>query len=269
MSFDFPFILVCATVISGLIWLVDSLLWVKKRQALATANNQSASRPKVVEYARSFFPVLLIVLLIRSFVAQPFRVPTGSLEPTVQPVEFLLVNQFAYGLRLPVWHSKIVPISEPKRGDIVVFRWPVNPKIDFVKRVIGLPGDHISYVNKVLTINGKKASQKLVGYAVDSDGGSRNWPVKVMQENLLGVIHKIYVCAKQAQCPTQQVHNFYNLVVPKGHYFMMGDNRDNSEDSRIWGFVSEKALIGKAFLIWLSWDTKTSSIRWQRIGTIL
>lgn len=257
MNLDFTFILTTATILSGVLWLVDVLLWGKTAK---TVKHPS----KVIEYARSFFPVLVFVLIIRTFVASPFRVPTGSLEPTVMPGDFLLVEHFSYGLRLPVWEKKIIPISYPKRGDIVVFHWPANPEhVDFVKRAIGLPGDRISYIKKVLYVNGKEASQKFVRYATDNDGAGHSWTVNVVEENLDGVKHLIYINPKAPDT------DFVNLVVPQGEYFMMGDNRDSSDDSRYWGFVADKYLIGRAVLIWLSWDTSTDSVRWSRFGTLL
>ncbi len=260
MNFDFLFILTTLTLISGGISLVDLIFWKKKRAA--------AQDPKLVEYSHAFFPVFLLVLLIRSFIAEPFRVPTGSLEPTVMPGALLLVTQYNYGLRLPVWGTKIIPTGELKRGQIVVFHWPVDHSVDFVKRVIGLPGDHISYINKVLYVNGQVMPQQFVGYATDSDGtNSRRWPVKIMQENLDGVSHQIYVCANQNQCPVP-AQNFDNLVVPAGEYFMMGDNRDNSDDSRSWGFVKDDLIVGRAVFIWFSWDSATSRVRWDQLGSI-
>lgn len=264
MSINFPFILLSLTAIAGVISLIDIIFW--------AANREKDQKPPVlVEYSRSFFGVLLVVLIIRSFVVQPYRVPTGSLEPTVLPGDFIVVNQFAYGLRLPVWEKKIISISEPKRGDIVVFHWPGNPKVNFVKRVIGLPGDHISYIDKTLYINGTKASQKVLGTATDiAPQGTPKWPVNIIEENLSGIKHKIYQCKNLNNCPPNpDPQNFYDLVVPKGQYLMMGDNRDNSEDSRIWGFVPEQYLVGKAFLIFLSWDSNNHSVRWHRIGNIL
>lgn len=257
MDFNFPFILTAITLIAGAIWLVDVLIWGK------TAKN--AKHPVVLDYAKSFFPVLLFVLIVRSFIVSPFRVPTGSLEPTVRPGDFLLVEHFSYGLRLPVWERVIVPISQPKHGDIIVFHWPANPRdVDFVKRVIGVPGDKISYINKVLYINGKKMPQKFIKYDTDTYGpGTGTWTVKVMQEDFEGHKHMIYLN------PKNPATNFRNLVVPKGEYFMMGDNRDSSDDSRYWGFVKTKYFIGKAFLVWLSWDSETDSVRWHRFGTII
>lgn len=271
MSFDFPTLLLLITVLCGVIALVDIIYcyWLKRK---GRANEISEKKPLVIDYARAFFPVLLIVFLIRSFVIQPYRVPTGSLEPTIIPGDFILVNQFAYGLRFPVWNKKLVNIGEPKTGQIALFFWPVNNHVTFIKRVIGVPGDRISYINKVLYVNGKAATQKFVGYTTDSNGpGTPTWRVAIYREDLNGVKHDIYICPKDSiYCPTSGIHNFYNLVVPKGKYFMMGDNRDNSDDSRDWGFVPEKDFIGKAMFIWMSWDSEQSNwlkkIRWDRIG---
>ncbi|MDF1653567.1 MAG: signal peptidase I [Coxiellaceae bacterium] len=275
MMNNFPFILLCLTCISGAIWLVDSLFFAKQRQAKVT-DGSSAKLPLIAEYAKSFFPVFLIVLLLRSFIGQLYDVPTGSLEPTVIPGDLIYVNQFAYGLHLPVWGTKILSVSEPKRGDIAVFHYPVNPKIDFVKRVVGLPGDTIDFVDNVLTINGKKVPQSFVKTTTDSAGSSNRWTVDEMQENLLGVKHKVYNCAAtSANCPLRTLHNFTHLVVPKGNYFMMGDNRADSDDSRGWGFVPQKYLVGKGEMIVISWDQVTSwlkfwdKVRWKRIGTMI
>lgn len=280
MTFDFPTILVLITVFTGVVSLVDiiySALINKKveRQSNSGKNKTTKKKPVIIEYSRAFFPVLLIVLLIRSFIAQPYQVPTASLEPTIVPGDFILVTQYNYGLRLPAWNKKIINIGEPKTGEIALFYWPVNPAVTFVKRVIGVPGDRVSYINKVLYINGKEAKQKLIGYTTDSNGpGGPSWKVAIYEENLNGVKHKIYVCTKDAiNCPNREAHNFYNLVIPKGKYFMMGDNRDNSDDCRDWGFVPEKSFIGKALYVWMNWDRSQTNwlkkIRWDRIGTKL
>lgn len=212
------------------------------------------------DYAQSFFPILLVVWVLRSFIVQPYRVPTGSLEPTVKPGDFIAVSQYAYGLHFPIFNFKFLPFGEPKRGDIALFRWPVNPKMVFVKRVIGIPGDHIVYRNKRLTINGVPAKQQFVKDTVDyGDGPGESRPVQEVQENLSGVKHKIFV-----QAVGGETRNF-NIVVPPHMYFMMGDNRDDSDDSRSWGFVPEKNLIGRAFGIWFSWDPVHHRVRWSRI----
>ncbi len=267
MNFNFPLILLSATVICGVITLIDSISGAhKKRKA------SGGSVPWTIDYARSLFPVFLIVFFVRSFLFQPYVVPTGSLKPTVMPIEFLFVNQYDYGVYWPVWHKLIFPVGTPQRGQIALFHWPVNPEVNFIKRVIGVPGDHISYINKVLYINGKEMSQKFLGYATDSDsnsGAGPTWKMKVMQENLDGLKHDIYVCADSSQCPSQGVQNFYNLVIPKGEYLMMGDNRDNSDDGRDWGLVPANDFIGEAKRIIMSWDSQHHRVRWHRIGTAL
>jgi signal peptidase I len=257
MNVNFPLILVIATFLTGLIYLIDVLLLAKRRK------KSNKKMPWWVDYARSFFPVLLIVLVIRSFIVQPFRVPTGSLEPTVLPNDFVAVNQFAYGLRLPVLNTKILSIGEPKRGDIVVFRYPIDPKVDYVKRMIGVPGDHVVYKNKILTINGKEMSQRFLHKGMDFEPPDVYIPVDVKEEDLSGIKHEILVRREGGNWGR------VDLVVPEGQYFVMGDNRDNSADSRYWGFVPEENLIGKAFLIWLSWDSTRHWVRWSRIGTKL
>jgi len=257
-TFNFPLLLTVIVFLTGIIWLVD-VLFFKRRRLKKTPH---AKEPKLVEYSRSFFPVLLLVLVIRSFIIQPYRVPTGSLEPTILPGDFIAVNQFAYGLRLPVINTKIASVGEPEIGQIAVFRWPVDPNVDFIKRVVGTPGDHVVYKNKVLYINGKEATQKLIGGATDyEEGGNLN--VKKYQENLNGIKHDILVNPYGGQIGD------FDVVVPKGYYFMMGDNRDNSADSRDWGFVPEENLIGKGFFIWMSWDSQKHRVRWRRIGTVL
>jgi len=250
--FDIAFVLTSLTLITGIISLLDVLVFSKKRL--------HGKMPIVIEYARAFFPVFLLVLSIRSFLIQPYKVPTGSLEPTILPVEFIVVNQYAYGLRLPVLNTKILDIGEPKRGDIALFRFPKDPSMLFVKRVIGLPGDHIVYHNKILTINNKVVWQTPFGMDLDVEGGFPV-PVQVRVENLDDVIHKIFIK------PGYKEWENVDVVVPPGSYFMMGDNRDSSNDSREWGVVPEENLVGRAFGVWMSWDSGKHGIRWERIGT--
>lgn len=240
--------LVVLSLVSGLIYLLDILFWAKKRSP-----TQKPSR--VIEYSRSFFPVFFIVLLLRSFLVEPFRIPSGSLEPTLLVGDFLAVNKFAYGFRLPVIEKKVLSITNPKTGDIAVFRWPPDPSFDYIKRVIGVPGDKISYHNKVLTINGQEMTRTFLGYTTDESSGRA---VAKYNENLNGVIHEIFVR------PDVSAVDF-ELEVPEGQYFMMGDNRDDSADSRFWGFVSDEYLRGKAFLIWMSWNGNTDIVRWNRL----
>lgn len=263
MIINFLLVLLCLTVFCGVVTLVDYLIRGCKKP--------TTDLPILVDYARSLFPVFLIVLLLRSFVIQPYRVPSGSLEPTLIPGDFILVNQYEYGIRLPVWHNKIFSVSHLKRGQIALFHWPVNPHITFVKRVIGLPGDRVSYINKVLFINGKEMKQKYLGERAIQQS-DRKLRMSYYQEDLDGVKHGIYVCAKDEKfCPNQGV-NFYNLLIPQGQYLMMGDNRDDSDDSRNWGFVPEGQFIGRAILVWMSWDSNATwlnKIRWHRIGNSL
>lgn len=265
MTVNFPLILASLTLFTGIIVLIDFLLltFQKKRGRAA----RTKKLPTTIEYARAFFPVLIIVFLLRSFVAQPYRVPTGSLEPTVLGGDFILVNQYQYGLHFPVWHKKIIDFSKPQRGQIVLFFYPVNTDFTFVKRVIGLPGDTISYINKVLYINGKEMKQTFQEYGVAASDDRKGYPVAIYNEDLDGIKHKIY--ARTTFPPI----NFYNLKVPAGKYFMMGDNRDSSDDSRFWGFVREDELIGRAIFIWMSWDPYAEKlfekVRWQRIGKAL
>lgn len=250
--FDIPFILTSITLITGVVALLDVLFLVKKRS--------DDKPPLLIEYARAFFPVFLLVLLIRSFLICPYKVPTGSLEPTVLPGEFLLVNQYVYGLRLPVFNTKIWSIGEPKRGDITLFRPPHDPSRPFVKRVIGLPGDHVVYRHKILTVNGNVMWQTPFGMDLTTEA---DLPVQVQVklENLDQVTHKIFIR------PGRKMWEDIDVVVPPHSYFMMGDNRDNSNDSREWGVVPEENLIGRAIVIWMSWDSTRSRVRFDRIGT--
>lgn len=207
---------------------------------------------------RSLFPVLLIVILVRCFIFQPYRVPTGSLEPTVMPGDLIFVTQYNYGLNLPLLDKKWWPVATPQRGQIALFRWPVNPTITFVKRVIGVPGDHISYHHKVLSINGVVMQQKDMGsfHEVGGPGGD----VHRYLEHLGGVQHYIL---RNKDVPAT---DFTDLVVPAHHYFMMGDNRDDSDDSRDWGFVAESAFVGRAQWVWFNINFSPFDIDWHRIG---
>ncbi len=254
MNFNFELILFYATLICGIIALLDVIFWAKKRKI------SQRKMPLIIDYARAFFPVLLLVFLLRSFLYEPFRIPSGSLKPTLNVGDFILVNKFHYGVRLPVIHTKIFELNEPKRGDIMVFRWPPNPSYDFIKRVIGLPGDKISYENKVLYINGEKIPQTLIKNEVDKDESGTSWQVELKQEDLLGIKHDIY------QTPEKSNDDFHDVVVPEGMFFVMGDNRDGSADSRFWGFVPEANIVGKATLVWMSWNSDKHNIRWDRIG---
>jgi len=254
MNFNFELILFYATLVCGVIAFIDIIFWAKKR------NQRNKKMPLIVDYARSFFPVLLVVFLLRSFLYEPFRIPSGSLKPTLDVGDFILVNKFHYGTRLPVIHKKIFENNEPQRGDIMVFRWPPNPSFDFIKRIVGVPGDKISYIDKVLYINGEKIPQTFIENTTDKDEVGTTLNVELKSEDLFGVKHDIY------QTPNRINEDFKDIEVPKGMYFVMGDNRDGSADSRFWGFVPEKNIVGKAVLVWMSWNSDKYSIRWKRIG---
>jgi signal peptidase I len=277
--------LVLACLVTGGIWLADAMLFAPRRRRLAleptTAGGAPVTggapatpykEPVIVEYSRSFFPVILIVLLLRSFLIEPFRIPSGSMMPTLLVGDFILVNKFAYGLRWPVLNKKFVQIGDPERGDVVVFRFPRDPSIDYIKRVVGVPGDEIRYRNKTLYVNGKPAPQTPVGkyLGVGSGMGMSNADLRL--EDLSGVEHEILVDPNSPDFKC----NFYStlavggaLEVPEGKYFVMGDNRDNSNDGRCWGFVPEENLVGKAFAIWMSWDSQLDGfpVDWGRLGT--
>lgn len=256
MDFDFSFFLVMATALTGIIWGGYALL---RRFQPATA---LAKEPIIVEYARSFFPIVLIVLLLRSFLVEPFRIPSGSMMPTLLIGDFILVNKYTYGIRLPVLNTKIVEMGEPERGDIVVFRFPKDPKVDYIKRVIGLPGDRIAYYNKQLYVNGEAIKQTAIAEYQGVGQGSVMNGARLLSEDLKGVNHDILI--REGQPSVQG-----EFTVPEGQYFVMGDNRDNSNDSRYWGTVPESHLVGKAFFIWMSWDWENGGIAFDRLGTIL
>lgn len=251
----FELILFILVLVSGLISLIDILWLAKKRQ-------ETSKKPWIIDYSRSFFPILLLVFLLRSFLVEPYRIPSGSLKPTLQVGDFIVVNKFTYGLRWPVWHEKFLNIHEPQHGDLIVFRHPMHPTMDMIKRVIGVPGDHVVYKDKVLMINGKTMPQKFIQYTIENESDFGRWKVEKRQENLDGVIHDIYV---RPDIPATD----FDITVPDGQYFAMGDNRDNSSDSRYWGFVPDANLIGQAFCILVSWDENTDSIRWSRTGKII
>jgi signal peptidase I len=261
MNFNFELILFYAVVISGVIALFDRVFLEKKRR-LAHANTppDEIKLPVIIDYARSFFPVLLLVFLLRSFIYEPFRIPSGSLEPTLPIGDFILVNKFHYGVRLPVVYHKIFSNHSPERGDIIVFRWPPNPSVDFIKRVIGVPGDHIDYINKTLYINGKEIPQTFIANTKNRDESGRLWDVIEKKENIFGIEHAIY------QNDARLNEDIHDIVVPEGMFFAMGDNRDSSADSRAWGFVPEANIVGKANYVWMSWDSNDYKVRWNRIG---
>lgn len=260
IQFNFEFYITLALIISLIVTLINKFVWSKRRSG-------KQAEPLLIEYTRSLFPVLLVVWLIRSFVGQIYHVPSGSLEPTIIPVEFVFVDQFSYGLHFPVLHTvdrsaQILAVGTPQRGDIALFYWPLHPDTILIKRVIGVPGDHIVYKNKVLTINGKLCPQTIQKTATDyfPPPGTMPTPMLQLQENLLGKKHLIW------QQPTGGLTQDYDITVPAGKYFMMGDNRDESFDSRGWGFAPLSSFIGKAQMIVMSWNSLQHRVRWKRIG---
>lgn len=257
MDYDFSFFLVLATFVTGIVWGVYALL---QRKGIVDA---AAQEPIIVEYARSFFPVVLVVLLLRSFLFEPFRIPSGSMMPTLLVGDFILVNKFTYGVRLPVLNTKIIEKGSPERGDIVVFRFPKDPTVDYIKRVVGLPGDRIGYYNKQVFVNGAAVKQTALGEYMGGTQGAGMEGESLFSEELGKVTHDILV--RQGD-PSAREGEF---VVPAGQYFVMGDNRDNSNDSRFWGAVPEGNLVGRAFFIWMSWDSGKPGISFNRIGTVL
>lgn len=264
MNFDFSLLLVLATLVSGLIW-GGYRLFLKIRKAKLTEDQVESGKPVepwLVEVAHSFFPILLVVLLLRSFLFEPFRIPSASMMPTLLIGDFILVNKFAYGIRLPVLHSKIVDIDEPERGDIVVFRFPNNPSINYIKRLVGLPGDRITYLNKQLYINGKPVKESVIGPYIGFGQGRTMTGSTLLSESLGEIEHEILI-SKRGQAVEGEFR------VPEGHYFVMGDNRDNSNDSRYWGTVPEQNLVGRAEYIWMNWDWQNGGVGLGRIGTVL
>ena len=271
---DFALVMFIGLLLTGGIWLADKVWGEPRRQARAAKLRHSGEasaamlekvnrESMIVEYAKAFFPVILVVFLLRSFLMEPFRIPSGSMLPTLKIGDFILVNKFAYGVRLPIANIKIIETSEPKRGDVMVFRFPNDPSVNFIKRVIGLPGDKIEYRNKTLYINGKEIPRKSSNenYQI-FEAGSRFVTTQQFDENLDGVVHKVLLD------PTRSQANLKFQKVPEGHYFVMGDNRDYSNDSRYWGFVPEKNIVGKAILVWFNWDVSNGkSVKWDRIGT--
>ena len=235
MDIDLPFVLFWAVLVCGVIWLIDALAFRPARLSL----NPEAEDPTLVEYAKSFFPVLLVVLVLRSFLAEPYQIPSESMVPTLEAGDFILVNKYAYGLRLPVFGTKVADIGDPQRGDVMVFVPPHDSRY-FIKRVIGIPGDHVRYENKALFINGERLGYELLGEVQD---GSSVLPVRAYRETLGEQPHVIH--------RNIGAHRSQEWQIPEGKYLMMGDNRDRSEDSRYWGLASEDNIVGKAVAIWM------------------
>lgn len=301
MANYFSIFLVVLTIGSGLIWLLDSLLFAaKRRERMALAGTMQGDNaglkadeqlPWLVDTAQQIFPVIAFVLVLRSFLYEPFQIPSGSMMPTLLVGDFILVEKFTYGLKDPVMRKKFVDIGEPKRGDVVVFKYPVDTRLDYIKRVVGLPGDTVIYRNKQLQIKPACGTPdncpalQTVELKFESVGEEfQNFaPLEKLTEQLGEVSHQIYRTTSKSnrsseyyQQPGTQVDEW---LVPEGHYFVMGDNRDNSLDGRFWGFVPEANLVGKAVAIWISFefDRVPSSwvpgwiptgVRFERVGGI-
>jgi signal peptidase I len=288
---DFSLVLVLVLFASALVWAIDRWLLAPARaRAAARAGVDPAAQPLpvTVDYARSFLPVAALVLALRSFVFEPFRIPSDSMMPTLEQGDFLVVNKYAYGLRLPVLNLKFVDYGEPQRGDVVVFRYPPNPAVNYIKRVVGLPGDTVRVHDDQLIINGVPVPVEAQGRY--NDGCYLNMRIGIEQ---LGTHrHQVLSCRTSAglfappvdSCHRNLDHSYlceesdadpgpdfndttYDRVVPAGQYLMIGDNRDNSSDGRVWGFVPEDHLVGRASRIWLNLPLGRSGWPyWQRIG---
>jgi len=256
---NFPLIMLIALVVTGVIWLFE-IYALKPRRAAG------AKEPLLVEYSKSFFPVILVVFLLRSFLVEPFKIPSGSMMPTLLVGDFILVNKYAYGIRLPVANQKIIEINSPRNGDVMVFRYPEDPSLDYIKRVVGVPGDKISYRDKRLTINDKPLNIESLGDYSYVKSGLNFVNANLYREQLGEHNHQTLVQPDAPVLRMGDVKPFSNrencaynddgftCTVPQGYYFMMGDNRDDSNDSRYWGFVPDRNIVGKAFMIWWNFD---------------
>jgi signal peptidase I len=257
MVFDFSFFLVALAVVSGAIWGLDRWLFAPGR-----ARRGVTREPVLVDYARSFFPVIVVVLVLRSFLYEPFRIPSDSMMPTLIQGDFIFVNKWRYGLRLPVLNTRIVEIERPERGDVVVFRKPSDPSLVFIKRLVGLPGDTVRVTGSQVWVNGTPSQI----YRGELYSGPKNeqYPfTRVGEETLGDATHGIMLDPARPSMEGE-------WKVPDGHFFMMGDNRNNSRDSRFpeVGFVPEENIIGKAEAIWLAFNPGEGSfLLWDRMGT--
>ncbi|MGH8435490.1 MAG: signal peptidase I [Pseudomonas sp.] len=283
MSINFPLLLVIAVAVCGALALFDLVLLAPRRRAAIAAYEgqvgepdeivleQLGREPLLVEYGKSFFPVLAIVLILRSFLIEPFQIPSGSMKPTLEVGDFILVNKFAYGIRLPVLDTKVIEVGDPQRGDVMVFRYPSEPNINYIKRVVGLPGDKIRYSSdKRLFVNGESVAEQFIGEEPGTLGSA------VLYKEKLGAAEHLI----RKEMNRYRAEPGREWTVPQGHYFMMGDNRDNSNDSRYWndpkipknllGMVPDKNIVGKAFAVWLSWsDPKLHNLpNFSRVGLI-
>ena len=265
---NFALILFLLLVTTGAVWALDAL-WLKRHRA------PEAPEPWWVEYPKSFFPVILVVFLLRSFLVEPFKIPSSSMRSTLAVGDFILVNKFTYGIRLPVINLKIFDVNQPRRGEVMVFRYPVDPSVDYIKRVVGLPGDKVVYRDKKLWINGEEIKQVPDGEYSYVEPGLTFVTARQLTETLGTHRHAILVQPDAPSVHPSGVRGFpfrencayndtgFSCAVPPGQYFMMGDNRDSSSDSRYWGFVPDANIVGKAFLIWWNFE------EFKRIGQLI
>ena len=263
---DFSFILVLAVAVTGAIWILD-VLWRILKKYVINLPQKSETRGRlgwVVEYARAIFPVLLVVFVLRSFVVEPFRIPSGSMLPTLEIGDFILVNKYEYGIRLPVLNEKIIDMDEPDYGDVMVFRFPHDNSVNFIKRVVGLPGDSIVYEDKKITVNGQLVAQDVAGDYVIRSGPNRKIQTDLLDESFgVGQAHQILH-------DTKRTSRTLVFKVPEDTFFVLGDNRDYSNDSRFWGYVPEENIIGRAFFIWFSWNSSGGTgVNWNRIANAI
>lgn len=266
IRFDFALLLVVLAAFTGVVWGIDKLFFEKKRRRLG----EFAQEPTIVEYCRSFFPVIFVVLVLRSFLAEPFRIPSSSMMPTLLIGDFILVNKFSYGVRLPVLNTKLIEVGSPKRGDVVVFKYPgrgpTDPKRgeDYIKRVVGIPGDTIEYRGKVIHVNGEPVAQIDPESYVGVGQGANMTGAERRTELVNGIQHDILV--NRENWSSMDAGPF---TVGQNQYFVMGDNRDHSDDSRFWGMVPEENLVGRAFFVWMNWDFQNGGVEFSRIGTVI
>jgi signal peptidase I len=245
----------------------------RKAAVLETIHQGVGREPWWVEYSKSFFPVILLVFLLRSFLVEPFKIPSGSMIPTLLVGDFILVNKYTYGIRLPVANVKVLDVNQPKRGEVMVFRYPENPALDYIKRVVATPGDVIAYRDKQLFVNGQPVPMTPQSDYSYAEGGLSSVTFKRFSETLGEHTHDVLVNPEMPPVQLAGVRQFaqrencryddagFECRVPEGHYFLMGDNRDSSSDSRYWGFVPERNIVGKAFMIWWNFGD------FGRIGT--
>ena len=274
MDFDFNLILVPATLFFIAVWLLDK--FVLKQRATKGRGNENF----IITWAYDFWPVLAVVMVLRSFLYEPFNIPSDSMVPTLETGDFILVNKFEYGVRLPIINSKIIDVGSPERGEVAVFRYPPQPSISYIKRIVGLPGDHIVYDHGQLSINGEKVTKTPIQFSREKD--SLDTPTSIYHQETLGAhtftMRELEGVNVARQAPfLNYVDNgkysaenglYWEVKVPEGHYFAMGDNRDQSADSRFWGFVPEENLTGRAFYIWMHKEPGFNLPSFSRNGKI-